>query len=354
MARLAAVVLAPDRPGGPPLAELGGRVMRLEGAPDLAPGSAVVIELEGGRTTPADGARAVLQRPGAGPVQVTLSAASAPSVLPARAQAPLPAILTGPAQPPLAVAVIVAPAAGNPMPGPASGVAAAFLNGHVVTGTAMGNAAGRVSLGLGSARLELPLTPALLPEATLVSVRLTGTGRSLGDAPRTRSSVSGRQERGGGAPLPRIQLDDGLGGALRRLAATAMADVETGATLEPDAASAAGQPVADATQAMALLGPPGQAMVLGVRVDDEAGEGETRDHPPEAEARVSFEVQLERLGRVRLDVSVTGGVVALAVRSQLPCAPELRAEIGDLFGAACDLDGRTGRLSFTRLQLPRR
>lgn len=68
-----------------------------------------------------------------------------------------------------------------------------------------------------------------------------------------------------------------------------------------------------------------------------------------ADRRLRIDLDLSRLGRVRLELACVGRARHLLLRSERPLAPECLAEIADLFGAALAISGRPGRFVAGRL-----
>ena len=108
------------------------------------------------------------------------------------------------------------------------------------------------------------------------------------------------------------------------------------------AATTASAPAAEPAAAAARERDPEVALLLAREEAQRRDEGR----------RWWFEVELARLGRVRLELFARGRRRDLRLWSERPLPAEVRLEIADLFGAALEIAGLGGELAFARFGQP--
>lgn len=93
----------------------------------------------------------------------------------------------------------------------------------------------------------------------------------------------------------------------------------------------------------------------GPPLDLEFGAETGTTHGKETAERpwLRLECDLSQLGRVRLELFATHAARTVLLRTERPLSGPCRAEIFDLFAAALEIAGRSGRLLFARFELTR-
>ena len=230
---------------------------------------------------------------------------------------------------------------------------------------------GRPLLDLGRFTLAIEETELGIQQGSLVGVRPQDLPRSL-DLQASADDVVdallrvllGRAGQGGDAPLPgRIVLDDGLASRLmslhEQIEQAPGRDPAQGTQARRDQAPASGmeRDQTAARSAMIEVNSEGWRGLAGV-LAEEAGipallsqwqrrrdRESSEDHAGD-DGHMVLAIELSQIGRVRIEIFSHDEHLNAVVTTERDLTPPLRREIIDLFGAALELTGLEGRLTF--------
>jgi len=153
----------------------------------------------------------------------------------------------------------------------------------------------------------------------------------------------------------RAEGDDLADALLRVLLRTASADgggpSAAGAGKRPAPLPAGVEPAGDGrpaagSSAWLLAQPAAEPALLDLAVEPE---GDPDVGGPSGDRHFRIDLDLSRLGRVRIELACIGRARHLLLRSERSLSPECLTEIADLFGAALAIAGRPGRFLAGRL-----
>lgn len=320
--------------------------------------------------------RAGLVRAGSRPAAVTVELRPLPrpvptvrpAELPVRPARALPTVLEALAPDGTRLRFLVRSMAppGAPLP-PAEGAGGEHDGPGPLTARVIAGAGGaRRLLELGELRLPLTAEAGGLEPGTGLRLQLatrpagpspaTADGPQAADAPAAAlvRPLHGFPAPAAGTPPATRDLADALSRVLLPLAAAGDDAGSAADGTPPEAgrgASSARAELPPRTGTWLVGGLSGETALLRAGFEpggeDETGDRARRKRTPPR--RLYVELDLSRLGRVRLELDATGGPRRLLLRSERPLPERCRAGIADFFGAALEAAGRPGQLVFARL-----
>ena len=230
---------------------------------------------------------------------------------------------------------------------------------------------GRPLLDLGRFTLAIEETDLGIQQGSLVGVRPQDLPRSLDPQASADDVVDallrvllGRAGQGGDAPLPgRLVLDDGLASRLmslhEQIEQAPGRDPAQGTQARRDQVPASGmeRDQTAARSAMIEVNSEGWRGLAGV-LAEEAGvpallsqwqrrrDRESSENHAGDDGHMVLAIELSQIGRVRIEIFSHDEHLSAVVTTERDLTPPLRREIIDLFGAALELTGLEGRLTF--------
>lgn len=248
--------------------------------------------------------------------------------------------------------------------GPPRGGESPLLAARVVAGPRPGS----LALELDGLRFAILGTPSL-PPGTRLRLAPAGPGADMPSvvapaeetAPRgtggTDAAAAALYPLGAHGPVAaaRAEGDDLADALMRVLLRTASADgggpSAAAAGKLPAPLPAGAEPAGDGrpaagSSAWVLAQPAAEPALLDLAVETD---GSPNAGGPSGDRRFRIDLDLSRLGRVRIELACIGRARHLLLRSERPLPAECLTEIADLFGAALAIAGRPGRFVAGRL-----